>query len=390
MKLLKLESPCQLRQYAAAWDDLWWRSASALPTHRGELLAQWLEHFAASRRFIALAVEADGQLVAALPLVGERKLRVLPVGAQATNCWTEGGALLVDAHAPEGTMALVAQGLCGLNWPLLSLDDINAGDQWWGDLRQQLTHSQATTHTVPRFHNGLIDITHDWDGYVAALSGNHRSAVKRSLKKLRKEGDVRLQVHSELVFKDIEPLLHTAFEIEDRSWKGEAGTSILRSPGMFDYFLRQSQQLAQWGQLELLFLTLSGQAIAFEYCYHAKGVIGSHKIGYDARFSKFGPGRLLRYLQLERYFADPQRRLLDTMGILCEAKAKWCTRSQEINRLMVAPRGLAATAIMQGYKHVWPRVRNLIGRRHIPYVPPALGAEVALATPVLNEPTSVA
>ncbi len=63
---------------------------------------------------------------------------------------------------------------------------------------------------------------------------------------------------------EIEELLATGFAIEDRSWKGAAGTSVLKNPHVYQFYLDQAKQLARDGQLELVFLNFQGQPIAFE------------------------------------------------------------------------------------------------------------------------------
>lgn len=376
MRLRLIDSLGELRRAATAWDELWWRSDSAMPTHRAELLAQWLEHFAAGRRFAALTVEDGGQLVAALPLVERRWAGIVNAGQLASNCWSESGALLFDRQADgPAAMGRMIEGLRRLRWPILLLDGVPLESPPWSTLTGALQEHRLQAAMRPQFHVGLIDITRDWDAYVAALSRNHRGAIKNTLRRLQKQGDVQLLQLRDATSDQIGPYLHRAFEIEDRSWKGREGTSVLRRPGMFDFFWRQAQQLAEWGQLELLFLKLDDAAIAFEYCYTAKGVTASHKIGYDETFRRYGPGRLLRYLQLQRYFADPQRHLLDTMGVLCESKAKWCTRSQPASRLICSTGGTLGRQLVATYENLWPRLRTVLRREEaLNGQPPKLGA----------------
>jgi CelD/BcsL family acetyltransferase involved in cellulose biosynthesis len=189
------------------------------------------------------------------------------------------------------------------------------------------------------------------------------------LKKLRAKaestGPLELQVHTELSSDELHAELRLAFEIEDRSWKGAAGTSILRSPGKFDFFHRMAAQLFEWNQLELYFLRHNGRAIAFDYCYAAKGTMGSHKIGYDEEFRDLGPSQLLRLLQLESWQAQPERKLLDTLGILDEAKAKWCTRTYEVSRLTCSTGGLLGGAGMFAFQHLKPLAAKLRGRKPV-------------------------
>ena len=129
-----------------------------------------------------------------------------------------------------------------------------------------------------------------------------------------------------------------AFDIEHRSWKGANGSSILAA-GMEDYYLQEAKNARDSGMLELWFLMLDDQPIAFEYCHLVKGNCHSYKIGYDEDFKAFGPGRQLRKMQLEYLTANanqderPTTFALDTMGLLCTAKSKWVTRDYQIARM---------------------------------------------------------
>mgnify|MGYP002623551009 CR=1 FL=1 len=392
MKLLRIETVNELRKYAAAWDDLWWRSDATLPTQRADLVAQWVEHFAPSKRFVALVVEDGGQLVAALPLVGFRKLG-LQVGGLTANCWSDSGTLLLDGQSNSqlATETLI-QGVQGLGWPLLMLDGVNLQSDTWQTWQQSQASRGFTAAIRPKYRIGKIDITHNWDAYVKAWSANHRRAIKKLRQAAEKKGRIELVAHTELLPDEVEPLLHQAFEIEDRSWKGREGSSVLRTPGAYDFFLRQAQQLATWNQFELYFLKLNDRPIAFDFCFSAKGVLSSHKIGYDEEFRDFGPFQLLRSYQLEKLFAAPDRHLLDTLGILGEANAKWSTRYVQSSRAIVQTGSVAGRLALSGYERIWPGVRKLLRRDEVlePDREPGAARLLENSTVDLGEPAMAA
>jgi len=362
LKLRHLNSLNELRDHSAAWDDLWWRAEVSLPTLRAETLAQWVEHFAPNQRFVATVIEQDGTFIAAMPLVQARKASLITVGTLPSNYWSNGGDLLLDCDAVNGrVIEELVEGIKQIGWPLLWLEEVPSESNRWTLFQKTYRKDGHTTSTPLMYNIGTVDIDGDWEGYQAAWSSNHRHAVRKSVRKLQELGDVNLVRHRESAPDQLASLLQVAFEIEDRSWKGEAGTSILRTSGMSDFFVRQAQQLTEWGQFELLFLEFKGRPIAFEYCYNAKGVCYSHKIGYDPEFRKFGPGRLLRCMQLEEYFADPKQRKLDTLGILCESKAKWCDRAYPLTRLITDTGGLLGKSAMKFYTELWPYIRRVRG-----------------------------
>ena len=94
-----LRSLDELRSASLAWDDLWYRSGTSAPIARAELVAQWVETFSPKAEFRALVVESEGQLVAALPLVGQSKAKLLRVGMLPRNEWLRCGDLLWDWSA---------------------------------------------------------------------------------------------------------------------------------------------------------------------------------------------------------------------------------------------------------------------------------------------------
>ncbi len=152
--------------------------------------------------------------------------------------------------------------------------------------------------------------------------------------------------------------LRRAAEIEDQSWKGEHGTSILRTPGMLDYFTRQAELLAQRGQLALHFLELDGRPIAFEYGYLAKGIYFAHKVSYLPEHQTAAPGHVLRWHLLARLCQQSDFRGMDFFGKLTEAAERWMTRRYTVCRLVVCPPRLLSRAMMAAYTRLWPQVRR--------------------------------
>lgn len=363
MKLIVIDSLAELRRRASAWDDLWWRSHSVVATNRAELVAQWVEQFATGKPFAALCVEDEGQLIAALPLRSQHKLKW--IGAPASNCWSDSGELLVDTHADAGrAVELIVNGLRRTPWSMLIVDGVNLSRPGWKLFGEVLSQQKTPVATQHKFRAGVIDVIHDWEAYCAAWSSNTRRMLKKLRSKAEQTAPLELECFNELHGDELRTKWRLACEIEDGGWKGRAGTSILRSPGMFEFFLRQAEQLFAWNQLELYFLNHNERTIAFDYCYAAKGIMGSHKIGYDETLRDIGPSQMLRLLQLEAWNAEPDRKLLDTLGILDEAKAKWCTRTYEISRLTCSTGGLLGCTGMFAYQHLRPLVAKLRKRKH--------------------------
>ena len=362
LRHIHITSIDELRAAAPLWDDLWWRGDVALPTYRAELLAQWVDQFAPNRSFHALVVEDQGQWVAALPLVHRRLGRVLDVGVMPANQWSSRGDFLLDSAADvEDVLDGLTAAMSEIPWQLLWLDDVPVDTYRFQALAHALERSRTASDCHRNLEVGWISTEAEWESFRAGWSRKHRQQMSRHLRRLGRTGDVEFEMLSHIEPDQVGRWMRLGMEVEDRSWKGEAGTSVLRSPEMFRFFVEQASQAARWGQLRLSFLRLDHRPIAFAYGISAKGVYHSCKCGYDSRYAAFSPGQLLRYHLLEAFCADPECRAVDCLGPMTDAHRKWKPAPYALGKMIVAPRRLLGRMSLQTYKHVWPYVRRMRG-----------------------------
>ncbi len=178
--------------------------------------------------------------------------------------------------------------------------------------------------------------------------------MRKALRRAEKEGGVQLDVRRPQTAEEVRQLLSEGFEVEHRSWKGQTGSSVFASPQVFDFHVRQATCLAQHGLLELTFLRHGSKPIAFEYGWSTGGVYYTPKVGFDEGYSRFTPGQLLRYLVLEKAFANEQLDTIDYLGPLSDATAKWITSSYPVSRLIVATGKLGRSLLWSGGKLLPP------------------------------------
>ena len=250
--IVHLDSLDALRATAEAWDDLWRRSDATLPSLRAELLAQWVEHFARPEDFHAVAVEAEGRLVAALPLVRRKIAGLLDAGTMPCNEWSASGDLLLDSSLqPNATLCPARR--AGGGDPRNALAAAVArrgragGAALAGFAGGVLLRAGMTVAEHPRWQVGRVEIDHDWPAYKARWSRKHRQKMAWSLRRLAARGKMRLAVYSPSAPDEAAAMMRPCFEIEDRGWKGAAGTSVLRTPGMAEFFTRQAELAARCG-----------------------------------------------------------------------------------------------------------------------------------------------
>ncbi len=286
-----------------------------------------------------------------MPLIRESRGGILTIYRLPSNGSVRSGDLLLDPTADvEGAVDAIASQLTALGGTLASFDQIDIHSDRWQRMVGRLRERGHQLHVGKGHAVGVVDILHDWDAYTRSWSRNHRSALKRTRKKFEASGDVQVTRLRDPSDQLLHETLEACFAIEDQSWKGDSGTSILKTPGMRDYYHREARMVRDSGTLELWLLKLDEQIIAFDYSHLSKGTCFSHKISFDPAWERFSPGRLLQYYQLEHYHQDPQVNQLDTLGVLCQAKARWTTRSYTSGRVIASIGGPCSHWLLKGLK----------------------------------------
>jgi CelD/BcsL family acetyltransferase involved in cellulose biosynthesis len=357
LTIRQFRSSDELRAQAAAWDDLWTRSDCHEPMARAALVAHWVETFAGSP-FRAVAVEQDGRLVAALPLIERRLKGVFKVLALPTNHWATNGNLLLDptvdtARVLDALVAALGDG----TQPILWFDRVSYDEPHWLAFQAAVRRADGLVGRREAYLTAQIEVGDDFDKYEAGLAASHRRNCRSRTKSLERNGDTKCIVASSGDDAQIDDLVRRGFEVEDRSWKGMAGTSVLKSPGMLEFYQAEARLAAELGHLDLSFLEHQGRAIAFAYTMHAKGTYYEVKLGYDEEFKKFGPGHLLLRYKLQRLFADRSAKRVDCRGPLIPWISNWTERSYPVGRLVATPPTLLGRTVFRAYEEWWPRIR---------------------------------
>jgi len=381
MTVHEFGSADDLRACATEWDDLWARSSTTAPMARAAFVAHWIDSFAPHQAIRAMAVEQDGRFVAAIPLIERRIKRILPVLELPTNHWASNGDLLLDpsmgpAVAQDRVLDALVAALERRTRPLFWFDRVAYDEPHWLRFQESLRRAGRLVGRRAAYRTAQIEIGDDFEAYESKLSSSHRRNCRSRAKALEQAGGERDVVYADGAPAEIDALVSRGFEVEDRSWKGAAGTSVLKAPGMLEFYQDEARLAAELGHLDLSFLEHAGRPIAFAYALHAKGTYFEIKLGYDDEFKKSGPGHLLLRRKLRRLFADPRAELLDCRGPLIPWIRNWTDRSYEVGRLVAAPSSLLGRTLFKAYDDWWPRLRGRL-RRSSPETAESNSAEVS-------------
>ena len=348
--MIGVETHGSVGALAREWDQLADRT-NAAPFLRPGWAAAWSSAFATDPLEI-LAARRDGRLVALVPLVRRR-------GAleSATNWHTpEFGILAEDAAALEAlTTALFAHSnrrvaLSFLNPARGEVDVLVA----CAHRRRHLL--RVRTLERPPY----IEINGDWAAYEATLATKVRSDLRRRRRLLEKEGLVSLAI--ETGGAHLDDLLDEGFRIEGSGWKDEAGTAIVSQPQTRQFYTKLAHWAAERGWLRLAFLRLDGRPLAFEYGIEHARVYYLLKGGYDPRYARFSPGRLLIRDLLKHSFATGLERF-DFGGVAEPFKLEWANGNRELVQVEAFPRsapGFVSWAASPLFAYGPPAARRLL------------------------------
>ncbi len=339
--LIKFNGSANRGEFARRWNELWTASTSRLPIARWEQIELWHSVFGPNQTLHALIIERDNRWVAGLPLVGKRIKKILPVWDVPYDDWTGAHELLVasDVVSDSTIYDQLITKLRELRRPLCRFAQCSPASEPNNGLIQAFARAGNCVDVAPRHEVGVIDLIgpnapQNWEDYQTAWSGNFRRQMRKMARRAEELGGVELVVHQPNRAEDVAGLLHEGFAIEDRSWKGRDGSSVMRTPGMIEFFTRQAELLAANGELVLLFLKHKGALIAFEFGWSCRRIYYSPKVGFDESFSHLSPGQMLRYLWVERLFTERTHDQFDFAGPLSEATEKWATSRYSQVRLM--------------------------------------------------------
>jgi CelD/BcsL family acetyltransferase involved in cellulose biosynthesis len=316
----------------AAWRRLSDRAAEpnpffdpdfVLPAARA--LGEWDE--------VALLLLADGEEWAAcLPVRRYRRWHRLPLPCLAT--WLHsycllGTPLLAPGREEEALAAIVTAAT--------AVAGAFAGFEWisaTGPIAEGLAAAAPPRATeFDRFSRATLERRPENDYLEGWVKSKDRRELRRRARLLGEElgGEPELVDRSE-----DDAAIETFLRLEASGWKGREGTALATIPGHPEFLRETARGFGERGAFRLFMLEAGGEAVAGRCSYVAAGVDFCFKIGYDERFSRFGPGRELELQMVDRFHADASLRMLDS-----------CTAPDNdlYNRLWRDRRELASTAI---------------------------------------------
>jgi CelD/BcsL family acetyltransferase involved in cellulose biosynthesis len=173
----------------------------------------------------------------------------------------------------------------------LDLGRVGAGAGWWRELARAWPGRMTV---VPQPEEVLPYIAldgFDWQGYLATRSGQFRSQLKRKMRSLERDHEVRVRRSetAEEVLNDLD----TLFDLHDARWEERPGASSFADWEARELHRAFAPAAHEHGWLRLYVLEVDGAAAAAWYGWHVGDRFSYYQAGFDPAWSRYSVGFLL-------------------------------------------------------------------------------------------------
>ena len=297
------------RRELARWRELADRSLEPNPFFDPSFVLPAARSVGESDDVAIMRMERDGDWVACLPVVIERKLVGSPfVLATWRNPYSFlGTPLVAPGHLESFATALAMTVRQRDHGRFLALRGCGEGRVLEAIRAAVADHGRLTTAYEDCHRRATLERRENAD-YFEGIKPRHRREMARLRRRLgdELEGEVRTVDRT-----DDREAPAEFLQLEASGWKGRAGTAMATS-GDRDFFHSICDDFRAMGRLRLLALEGGGQTVAMKVDLSAGDTLYGFKIGFDERYAHYSPGVLLEVDSVGLFHERRSERLFDS------------------------------------------------------------------------------
>ena len=159
----------------------------------------------------------------------------------------------------------------------------------------------AILYTPRQYRRFSIDLACDFNQYIAKLSRNTRSALKRKVRKFSEASGGNIDFRAYRTPEQLNEFFPLARKVSAKTYQ-ERLLGVGLPAGQS--FMASARSLAKQDALRAYLLLLNGQPISYLYCPVRWGIVIYDHMGYDPAYSSLSPGTVLQRLALENLFTE--------------------------------------------------------------------------------------
>ena len=317
-----------LRERRDAWDAL--AAAAGNPLLEADWILSGVDTLHPARDFRLIAIERDGHLRAAAPLVASPQGRLGPLELAGVSTLYEPTDLLYEDEAAlrELVDALLRQGR-----PLM-LARLPAASPAVA-LIARAVRRPGLTVARPTASALAIPIAAPWDAYEQTLSSRLTSNVKRLGRRAARSHPVWTEVVTP-GSAEVPALFDRFMEVEASGWKGRASSSLRDRPQLRAFFERYLDRAASIGRLRVSMLWFGDRLAAAEIALVAYRRWWQLKIGYDDGCADLYPGLQLTHASVRHAF-EAGLEAYEFLGSAADWERRWNPEERRFVTLAVYP-----------------------------------------------------
>jgi CelD/BcsL family acetyltransferase involved in cellulose biosynthesis len=209
---------------------------------------------------------------------------------------------------------------------------------------RRLARGRAVTIVRPQPAYPYIPLDESWHEPEGHLNAGRRSDLRRARRRAEERGPISVQILNPRP-EELDNLLSLAYEIEEASWKGKAGTALRYDAPRAEFYRRYAHLACEEGSLRLCFLRIAERAVAMQLAIECGGGFWLLKIGYDQQYAQCSPGQLLMRETI-RYAAERKLQSYEFLGTAAAWTQVWTKCERESVSLWVYPMGVRGTAAL--------------------------------------------
>lgn len=138
----------------------------------------------------------------------------------------------------------------------------------------------------------VLSLPNSWEEYEARLGRKFRQNLRRSARNLEKESAEKVTLHTVTRCEDVDTTIQDlAMLRDDASVGGSSGSTFVHE--IVEFHRQVASRFFERGMLRLYRLDIGSHVAAAEYCSSFGGIVSDYQGGYDRRWSRHGPGRLI-------------------------------------------------------------------------------------------------
>lgn len=342
LRVSRVSSSSDLRNIAPEWQYLFAMYGNGNVFLTWEWISHWWELFGQNAELQLLTVRnTANELVGIAPLmicmrrVVGTNLRSLRFMGSGQGVWADYCDVLCSQEMRDDVIDSILSYLRShqRDWDVAELWNVLENSNIYHRISQVRDFWDGAYHIEPDQCAPYISLSDSWEEYVAGLSSNLRSVMRKRSRRLKNTHKVRFVKLDEGI--NLDDALESFFTLHKARWKSRGKSGILDAHEHAQQFHKRiAFDFYRNGWLHIFLLEVDDRPVASLYGYRLGDTHLQYNSGYEEDWSRFGVLKQLFALTIEDAINSGLREF-DFMKGDESYKFEWTRKSRSMYRLLL-------------------------------------------------------